>query len=127
MDSGEARPQRVLVVDDNDAIRQLIKIVLENHGYAVEVAPDGKEAIEKASEHGFDLVITDLVMPRQEGIETIMLLRRHHPAVRIVAMSGAFGGDYLAITKHLGVSHTLVKPISADTLLHTVREALSAR
>lgn len=82
---------------------------------------------QRVREHGFDLIITDLVMPKQEGIETIRLLRRDHPEVevKVIAMSGAFGGDYLRIAQYLGASKTLAKPVHADALLRTVEEALA--
>ena len=75
------------------------------------------------SQH-FDLVVTDLVMPEREGIEIIQDMRRDQPELRIIAVSGAFGGGYLRLAKSLGANSTLTKPISPDQLVLAVREAL---
>jgi DNA-binding NarL/FixJ family response regulator len=71
-----------------------------------------------------DLILTDLVMPEQEGIETIKTLRREYPELKVIAMSGAFGGDYLRIASYLGAHATLAKPIQMEKLLALVKETL---
>jgi two-component system, cell cycle sensor histidine kinase and response regulator CckA len=71
-----------------------------------------------------DLVFTDLVMPVQEGLETIRALRREFPEIRIVAMSGAFGGDILRVAEHVGALATLRKPADPPEVLRVVRQAL---
>ena len=73
------------------------------------------------------MVITDLVMPELEGIETIRALRREVPGVRIIAISGAFGGQYLTMAQKLGAAAVLNKPVSAELLLATVAELLKSR
>jgi CheY-like chemotaxis protein len=82
-------PTRVLVVDDEPGIRDLIRQYLEVAGYEVLEAEDGRKAVGLAKTHCVDLMITDLVMPEQEGIETIRLLNREQPGLKIIAMSGA--------------------------------------
>lgn len=99
--------------------------MLESGGYFVAVATNGKDALSVLGREGFDLIITDLVMPEQEGIETIKVLRRDYPAIKVIAMSGAFGGDYLRIASFLGAHKTLAKPIRLETVLRTVEEALT--
>lgn len=115
---------RILIVDDDAGVRQVLKSMLVAAGYTVALANNGREAMERLAKEGFDLIITDLVMPEQEGIETIKLLRRDYPEVKIIAISGAFGGDYLRIAGFLGAHRTIAKPVRMETVIRTVEEAL---
>jgi DNA-binding response OmpR family regulator len=125
--SSPPRASRILVVDDEAAVRGLLRRMLESGGHAVIEAPDGKQALRQALEGGVDLVITDLVMPEQEGIETIRALRRDVPGVGIIAISGAFEGQLLKMASLLGADAALKKPVSAEVLLASVAEVLKAR
>ena len=118
---------RILVVDDEAAVRSYLRAVLEKGGYVVSEAADGKEAVRLALSKPLELVITDLVMPEQEGIETIQTLRRRIPGVGIIAISGAFGGQFLSTAKILGADQVLGKPVSAEVLLAKVAEVLIER
>jgi DNA-binding response OmpR family regulator len=116
----------VLVVDDEAGIRGLFSEILQSAGYEVLEAENGKRAIRMAADSTVDLVITDLVMPEQEGIETIVMLRKDRPHLKIIAMSGAaFGDQYLGVARKLGADTMLAKPIRPDQLLETVRQVLS--
>ena len=115
----------ILVVDDEESIRKLLETILTAEGYDVCAAADGREAVEVMRQRNIDLVITDLVMPESEGLETIQTLRGGQPALKIIAMSGAFGGKFLSAAIKLGASATLLKPIGRDRLLSTVRDVLS--
>jgi CheY-like chemotaxis protein len=117
---------RVLVVDDDSGVREVVRSMLESAGYQVVVAENGKEAMKLLETERADLILTDLVMPEQEGIETIKTLRRQYPDLKVIAMSGAFGGDYLRIAAYLGAHATLAKPIQMNTLLRLVEKTLSA-
>jgi CheY-like chemotaxis protein len=117
---------RVLVVDDDAGVRDVVRSMLESAGYQVVVAENGKEAMKLLETERADLILTDLVMPEQEGIETIKTLRREYPDLKVIAMSGAFGGDYLRIAAYLGAHATLAKPIQMNTLLRLVEKTLSA-
>jgi CheY-like chemotaxis protein len=122
-----AKPsQCVLVVDDDPGVRDVIRSMLEAAGYTVLMAENGKEAIRLLKTERADLILTDLVMPEQEGIETIKTLRREYPEIKVIAMSGAFGGDYLRIASYLGAHATLAKPIQMEKLLALVRETLES-
>ena len=90
-------------------------------------AGDGKQALRLAHSEQVDLVITDLVMPEQEGIETIRALRQQLPGVRIIATSGAFNGQFLGIAKILGADAVLSKPFSPEALLSKVKEVITSR
>ena len=116
----------ILVVDDDAAIRSLFHKILARAGYRVMEAADGAQALAAVSAGGVDLVITDLVMPEKEGIETIVEIRKSYPRVKIAAVSGAFGGRYLEIASLLGAGAALAKPVSEEALVGTVRRLLSA-
>jgi DNA-binding NtrC family response regulator len=115
---------RILVVDDDPGVRQVLDSMLRSAGYEVELACHGRQALEFLENRPFQVIITDLVMPEQEGIETIKQIRKEYPALKVIAMSGAFGGDYLRIAGYLGAHRTLAKPIRLETVLRLVDEAL---
>lgn len=100
-------------------------ITLARAGYQVVEAKDGRDASTKAQEQPFDLLITDLVMPEREGIELIQKLRKEQPELKIIAVSGAFGGTFLKVAQALGANATLAKPVSPDELLATAESLLT--
>ena len=116
---------RILVVDDDPDIRGVIREFLEPDGYEVRLAADGQEALGILGAEGVDLVLTDLVMPDHEGIETILEIRRRYPTVKTVAMSGAFYGPYLHAAELLGADATLSKPINSSLLRLTLQQVLA--
>jgi CheY-like chemotaxis protein len=118
---------RILVVDDEAGVRSFLRKALEDGGYEVIEAADGKQALQQAAVGHVDLVVTDLVMPEQEGIETIQALREDGPGIRIIAMSGAFGGQFLKAAQVLGADAVLAKPVSTELLLAKVAEVLKTR
>jgi CheY-like chemotaxis protein len=115
-----------LVVDDEEPVRRLLARILVEAGYEVIQASDGAEAIEMVRQRAPGIVITDLVMPQKEGLETISEVRQLAPHAKIIAISGAFGSRFLTVATHLGANATLAKPISADVLLRTIRDILSS-
>jgi len=120
---------RILLIDDDAPVRRTLRKMLERQGYEVEEAADGKAGLRRYQENPADLIITDLIMPEMEGIETIMELRRKFPDVKIIAMSG--GGQirpeqYLQIAKSLGAQRTFAKPVEMKLLLKAVDELLTA-
>ena len=88
-------------------------------------ACNGKEAQAYCRETPFDLVITDLVMPEQEGLETIHAIRQNWPQIPMIAISGAFGGTYLELAKKLGADAVFRKPFEPETILSEVRRLIS--
>jgi DNA-binding NarL/FixJ family response regulator len=97
-------------------------------GHEVVTARDGHGAVGAATAANFDLMITDLIMPDKEGIETIIELRKKHPSLKIIAMSGGGRGsaaDYLEIATQVGAAGTLSKPFSTQTFLDAVNKALA--
>jgi hypothetical protein len=118
------RRRRVLFVDDDPEVVIFASRILRDAGFEVLVGGNGNVALSTAQTEPLDLVITDLVMPEREGLETIMRLRRSHPALPVIAISGAFGGHFLKGAATLGASAILLKPFSGEELLEAVRAAM---
>jgi len=115
---------RILVVDDDETVRLALRRMLESAGYEVLEAPNGRVAMTLCREDPPDLMITDIFMPEQEGMETIQAMRREFPGVKLIAVSGQAGGVYLRVAKLLGAQATLEKPLRMETVLATVRSVL---
>jgi CheY-like chemotaxis protein len=105
-------------------VRTFLQKVLADAGYAALVAEDGTRALKMVRAQKFDLVLTDLVMPEKEGIEIIQSMHKELPELKIIAMSGAFGGGFLKMAKLLGAHATLAKPVAPDQLIAAVRGVL---
>ena len=119
---------KVLVIDDDMLVRRTISRILEHGGYQVALAEDGAKGVAKFRSERPDLVITDIIMPEQEGIETIIQLLRENPKAKIVAVSG--GGrlgsmDFLTVASKLGAAAILRKPFEPAELLGCVARALT--
>jgi CheY-like chemotaxis protein len=118
----------ILVVDDEDQIRHLIRETLEQSGYHVTEARDGKEALQQCRLAPVDLVIMDILMPDQDGLETTATLRQEFPNVKIVAITGGSEMigilNFLDVAKMLGAHRALQKPFEMTTLLDTVEAEL---
>ncbi len=119
---------RILLADDDKQVREMLKLTLERQGHQVVEAQDGIQAVALYKPENIDLVVTDIVMPEKEGIETIMDLRSKDPQVRIIAISG--GGrispeDYLQWARRFGVKHTFTKPVDRQELLAAIDDLLN--
>ncbi len=113
----------ILLIDDDAAVRDVVSAMLKLEGHDVTIAENGREAIPMLTGGGFDLVITDLIMPEKEGIETISEIRRNDRRTPILAISGGgrLGpGDYLETARHLGADATLAKPFARQELVAAV-------
>lgn len=120
--------QRVLLIDDDDLVRKTLRRALEGADFEVVEAADGDEGIRSYEAEPFGVVVTDILMPGKEGIETILELRRMNPEVRIVAISGGDrvgGRHYLKMAGKLGADRILPKPFRPKELLDAVRDVLS--
>jgi YesN/AraC family two-component response regulator len=116
---------KILIIDDEEMVRDVLRQTLEREGYHVEAAADGERGLALFQSWRPDLVITDILMPGKEGLETIRELRAEDPDVQIIAISG--GGDrgdlnFLRAASMFGAVRTLSKPISRDDLLPMVRD-----
>lgn len=116
----------VLLVDDEALVRHSLDAGLRLSGYQVLHAGDGDEALDVLSAAPVDVVVTDLAMPQREGIETIIEIRRRFPHVKVIALSGVFGGFYLGMARQLGAVAALSKPVRTELLRRTVDDALGA-
>ena len=119
---------RILLIDDEDMIRDLFRSILMDEGYEVVGATNGMEALEILKAQPVDLVITDILMPAKEGVETILEIKMKCPKMRIIAISG--GGRTknftpLEIAGNAGADLSLHKPIEPDDLLDAVRKMLA--
>ncbi len=116
--------KRVLVVDDDADMRLTLKLALELAGYGVEVAANGREALERQKSSPAEVMITDIFMPDADGFEAIDAFRKHFPKTKIVVVSGGAQftkRDYLPDAELIGVDATLQKPFDIDKLLGLLR------
>lgn len=119
--------RRILIIDDDHHILLMIKKMLERAGFEVDLASNGNEGLELFKKMPVDLVITDIIMPEKEGLETIREMKRLRPDLKIIAMSG--GGkvssdNYLNTAKIFGASRTLAKPFSQKQMVSAVQDLL---
>lgn len=117
----------ILVIDDEQGMREAIQKMLERAGHRVSLASNGKEGLARVANAPPDLVITDVFMPEKDGIETTIALSKSHPAVKIIAVSG--GGrrsnfDFLETARRLGAHGSLQKPMRMKELLDMVGRLL---
>ena len=126
---------KVIVIDDEEDIRITLKEVFRRAGFEVEVASNGNEGMDLLREHGADLVITDIIMPGSDGVETAHNIRTEFPKTKIIVMSG--GGNaaplgyepaaitttaYLASAAAIGADLTLTKPFDREELIKAAKE-----
>ncbi len=118
----------ILVIDDDASVREVVSEMLRLEGHDVAIAENGREGIPMLARGQFDLVITDLIMPEKEGIETISEIRRTDKTIPIIAISGGgrLGpGDYLETARYIGADATLAKPFARQELLSTIHGLLN--
>jgi len=120
---------RILVVDDDVAVRGAIKVVLEQDGHEVVLASNGRAGVSAVECEKFDIVICDIFMPGMDGIETIQAFHQFNPRIPVIAMSGFMfrdgqspAPDYLSLSTKLGAAYSLRKPFRPHELLKAVRE-----
>lgn len=118
----------VLVIEDEPLVRDTIRLSLETGGYDVIIASDGREGVSILGRNKVDVVVTDLIMPEQEGLETIRIIRRDHPDTKVIAISGGgrhVGTDYLKAASLLGANFALQKPFAMAHLRQCVADCLT--
>jgi DNA-binding response OmpR family regulator len=118
---------RILIIDDEDQPRRMLQQVLTRAGYEVVEARNGNEGLQRFRTRPTDLVITDILMPEKEGLETIIDIRREFPTAKIIAISG--GGragnlNFLDVAQRLGAQRVLQKPFELQEMLAAVRALL---
>ena len=128
---------RILVIDDEPDVRDSLAMVLQQAGHTVATAADGPAGLESFRRNPVDLILTDIIMPRGNGVDLIRTLRAAAPALRIIAISG--GGNfglgayapqaitttaYLVAARDAGADAVLTKPFDRDTLLAVVAQVI---
>jgi DNA-binding NtrC family response regulator len=119
----------VLVVEDDDEVRDFLRDVLERGNYQVLTARNGKEAEARLNERTVDLLITDIFMPEKDGIETIKNALKQHPGLPIIAVSGGSPRvpmDFLVFAERMGAVATMTKPILPSVMIAKVAELIGA-
>jgi DNA-binding response OmpR family regulator len=120
----------VLVVDDDKLVRQTARMILEQNGYAVREADDGEAALRSLAASPPDIMLLDILMPKKEGLETLIEIKRLFPNVIVYAISASGrskGHDFLSVAAKFGADGTLQKPFSPRDLLALVRSRTSPR
>ena len=114
---------KVLIIEDDPMVSDLLKMAAENAGHVVETAANGRRGLESFTAFRPDVVVTDIIMPDKEGMETIVDLRKSNPNTPIIAISGAGAvgkANILEIAKKLGASRTFAKPLIVAELLGAI-------
>jgi len=117
----------ILIVEDDKELREMLKMSLLRNGFTVLEAENGKDAITHFKPLITDLVVTDLIMPEEDGLKVVIKLRELKPSIRIVAISGGGKvgpGSYLNLAKALGADATFSKPFSINDLISKIEQLL---
>lgn len=120
---------RILIIDDNAELRTVMRRILESQGHRVSEAEDGRRGLLRLADQPVELVITDIIMPEQEGIEVILEIRKHAAGPKILAISGGSSFDaesLLSDAQALGADAVLSKPFTAAALRARVESLLAA-
>ncbi|HET8713212.1 MAG TPA: response regulator [Gemmatimonadales bacterium] len=120
---------RVIVIDDQDPIRRIVRRALEQAGHEVLDAADGASGMQILAQHSADVVISDIFMPGQDGIETLRQIRKDFPAVRVIVMSGGDSSGLLDLRQDaelLGAVKSLRKPFTAREIVDAVNGVLKS-
>jgi len=126
---GAKKAAQLLLVDDSISIRKVVGIFLSNAGYDVDVAVDGIEAIEKTRNKAYDLIVTDLEMPRMHGYELIAEIRggRETQSIPIIVLTSRAGDKHFARAIELGANDYIIKPVDEESLLQSVYKLLATQ
>jgi two-component system response regulator (stage 0 sporulation protein F) len=118
----------ILIIDDEKGIRNLLREILETEGHHVVEASDGRKGLELYRAAPTDLVITDILMPVKDGMETTWQLTREFPGAKIIAITGGRGDtNFLDVVKLFGAHRTIEKPFQMQQVLEAVREELQRK
>ncbi|SRR6266849_46053 len=121
---------RILVIDDQEPIRRIVRRALEQNGHEVYDASDGEMGMEILESQSFDLVVTDIFMPGQDGIVTLRQIRKRFPALKVIVISGGDSTGLMDLRQDaelLGAVSTLQKPFNAREIMDKVRDALAGK
>jgi DNA-binding NtrC family response regulator len=117
----------VLLIEDDESLREFLRVTLVGAGYAVAEAINGRQGVKAFRKSPTDLVVTDVYMPERDGLEVIEALRRSHPRVKVLAISGASGTmGYFSLAQSLGAVAVLQKPFGSSAFLKLVEQLLKS-
>ncbi|MFN8241093.1 MAG: response regulator [Bacteroidales bacterium] len=120
----------ILLVEDNTELREMLREALSKRKYSIFEACDGRDAINKFKPQLMDIVVTDLIMPEEDGLKVIMKVKEIKPEIKIIAISGggkAGPGSYLNLARVLGADETFSKPFSLSSLVSKVDELMTGQ
>jgi DNA-binding NtrC family response regulator len=120
-----AEKSRILVVDDEDALRTVLSTELKGEGYDVETASDGDEAISVVQNKKFDLLLLDIKMPKVDGFEVLKFVKKGFPAIKVIMLTGFADLKNAIESKKLGAEDFVSKPYDLVDLLTTIERVLS--
>ena len=118
---------KILIIEDDTAVRACLESVISRAGYETATAADGRAGLQVFRSEPFDLVITDIIMPEKDGIETIMDMKREQKDLKVLAISGggrAEPDNYLESARLLGADATMKKPFTHQEMLETIVKLL---
>jgi len=115
---------RILIVDDDENIRKTMKVILEDEGYQVDVAANGKEAIAKTNEVQYNLAVFDIRLPDMEGVELLKLVKETVPRTRKIMVTGYPSMQNAISSVNKKADAYLIKPVDIEKLLETIKEQL---
>lgn len=115
----------ILITDDEQTVREALSIFLTEEGFSCEVARNGHEAVAKVRNHPFELVLMDLHMPRQNGLQALKRIKEHRPEAVIIILTAYYHIDEAAAALKSGASALLLKPIDFEELLDVIKEHLT--
>ncbi len=116
---------RILIVDDEEVVRHVLRSALEDSGYEVVEASNGTEAISHLGKETFNVVVTDILMPEQDGLETILHVRREQPDLKVIAITGA-DKLHLDNARGLGAACVFAKPFKLEEIVAAVKGLIPA-
>ena len=116
---------RILIIEDDNEVREYLENVLARAGYEVCSAANGQEGVEFFANQATELVITDIIMPEKDGIEMVVHVKDHHPEVKIIAMSAPSNEVFLDTASKLGAARVFEKPLDLAELVSAVEEVLA--
>lgn len=119
--------EHLLVVEDDPEMRDLLRKVLAKEGYRISVADDGREAFARIAREDFGLVVTDMLMPSDGGLELLEAVRRSHPALPVIIVTAFGDWDSYSRALALGAAAFISKPLRMSELIAAVHTALARR
>lgn len=121
---------RLLIVDDEPSIRRIIQLMLKNSGHELFTAGNGREAMQILNKEEIDLILLDVVMPEQGGLETIMQIRNGFPHIKLIIISGKVPVEndaFRNLIDQYGVARVFDKPFEKEDIMRAIDELLAVR